>query len=87
MLFLSIHIFLVFEFLLGYFVDLIDINSLDAVAFIIVIARPAGVGFLAFLAEFSGHGSTSHIPELHRISRLAATRPVNVQPLGARSTG
>jgi hypothetical protein len=62
MLFLSIHIFLVFEFLLGYFVDLIEVGSLDAVAFIIVIARPARVGLFAFLAEFGGHGSTSHIP-------------------------
>jgi len=41
----------------GLFDAFIDVNSLGAVALLVVIALAAGVGLLALLAEFSSHDS------------------------------
>lgn len=48
-----------FRFLGRGFVFFIALNSLGAVTLIIVIAVAAGMGLLALLTQFSGHGSTS----------------------------
>jgi hypothetical protein len=51
----SCDLLLVRRFILVRLVAVLDIHGLGAVAFVVVIAGAAGMGLLAFAAEFGSH--------------------------------